>query len=341
MGVARAMGKAALVAAGLAAGLLAAEVVVRVTGAAPQVGFFQKEQFRLSRNVRIGWEPIPNPDAGGSTLEPRWHPEQRNRMGYRDYEHSLEKVEGICRILVIGDSVVKGFMIPRHEGIYPSVIERKLREAGVRCEVMSFGVEGYNTQQEVETLRDRGLRYDPDLVVLAYLHNDRDWPAHHLYRELLEEELGSGRISATRMAPWLARSALYRFLRFRVLGGGRGEPEGRVRELIDLVQRDTVEEYFGVLAGLSEAEGFEVLVAVFPYLDDLEGDRHLPEHRWVEELSARHGFHHLDLLETFRRCARLSEDPAAIDEVHPSYVGHYCAGHETARHIREEILPTL
>ena len=39
-------------------------------------------------------------------------------------------------------------------------------------EVLNFGVSGYNTQQEVETLREKGLRYSPDLVVLAVCVND-------------------------------------------------------------------------------------------------------------------------------------------------------------------------
>jgi len=77
-------------------------------GAAPQVGYFRKNQFQLSPNVKIGWEPIPNPASAGSTLDPRWSAEERNSLGYRDYEHTVEKVPGVFRILVIGDSITKG-----------------------------------------------------------------------------------------------------------------------------------------------------------------------------------------------------------------------------------------
>ena len=117
------------------------------------------------------------------------------------------------------------------------------------------------------------------------------------------------------------------------------DPDSRIQELFDLVQQDTVEEYFGVLSELSSTGGFEVLVAVFPYLDDLTTYVHQEQHDWVRAISERHGFHHLDLLESFRKCSALSEERLAVDDVHPTFVGHYCAGFETARFIREEVVP--
>lgn len=322
--------------------LLLGELLVRALGAGPRVAFLSKDQFQLSKNVRIGWEPIPDPDSAGSTLDPRWSESQRNSMGYRDYEHTLEKVPGIYRIAVIGDSIAKGFGTPQHEGTFPSVLERKLRESGVSAEVMNFGVEGYNTQQEVETLKDRGLRYSPDLVVLAYDLNDRTWPAHHLYTEMLHEELDAGQVNRTRLSPFLARSALYRFLRFVALDrflAGAVSSDARIGELVDLVQRDTVEEYFGVLADLRATGGFAVLVVVFPYLDSLAKYSHQAEHDWVSALSSRHGFRHLDLLETFIECASLWKEPIGYDEVHPTFVGLYCAGVKTAELIGENVIP--
>jgi len=323
---------------GLSAALLLGEILVRLLGAAPQVAFLRNDQFQLSHNVLIGWEPIPNPDSAGSTLDPRWNDAQRNSLGYRDYEHSLAKVPGTYRIEVIGDSIAKGFGTEQHEGTYPSVLERKLKEAGVASEVMNFGVEGYNTQQEVETLRDRGMRYSPDLVVLAYVLNDRSWPAHHLYVEMLKREAAGHEVSRTRLSPLLGQSALYRFLRFVVVDRffpGAVNSDERVGKLVEMVQKDTVEEYFRVLADLSESGRFDVLVVVFPYLDSLTNYTHRAEHDWVAGLSARHRFHHLDLLDTFVECQRLSKEPVGLDEVHPTYIGLYCAGVRTAQYIQE------
>jgi hypothetical protein len=332
--------KLLLLVAGCLAGLLLAEVGVRLTGAAPRVGFFQKEQFQISPNILIGWEPIPNTAAAQGQPGARFTPEERNSLGFRDYEHAVGKAPGVYRILIIGDSITKGLGIPDPNMAFPMVIERELGHRGLRSEVLNFGVEGYNTQQEVESLKDKGLRYKPDLVVLAYCPNDRDWPAHHLYLELLEEESGSGAVAAVRLSPLLRRSALYLFVRYRVLDDWmmkRRMDDGRIKELFDLVQKDTVEEYFGVLAGLSRQNGFKVLVAVFPYIDDLNDYKHLDQDIWVQGLSAKHGFAHYDLLDAFRKCAKLTGQTIAFDDVHPNNIGHVCAGRVLASFIVDRV----
>jgi lysophospholipase L1-like esterase len=96
-----------------------------------------------------------------------------NSLGFRDREHAVAKPAGVYRILVLGDSIVQGLSVANREDLFTSVLERELdADAPGRFEVLNFGVSGYNTQQEVETLRDKGLRYSPDLVVLAYCLND-------------------------------------------------------------------------------------------------------------------------------------------------------------------------
>ncbi|MFQ5702125.1 MAG: SGNH/GDSL hydrolase family protein [Acidobacteriota bacterium] len=331
-----------LVTAGSVVALVLAEIVVRLFGLAPQVAFIHRGQFRLSDNDRIGWEPIPDPGSAGATEERGWNPSERNGLGFRDRDHALDKPPGVYRILVLGDSITKGLGVPDKERIFPAVLERKLDESGLTSEVINFGVEGYNTQQEVETLEEKGLVYKPDLVVLAYSLNDRDWPAHHLYREMLEQEFHRGWISDARISPFLAPSALYRFLRYRVLARfprGSSAIEETIRKRIDLVQQDTVEEYFGVLADLARSNRFDVLVAVFPYLDDLVHYRHNDQHEWVRVLSSRHGFHHLDLLDPLTRCQEFYHHEVAADDVHPNILGHNCAGITMADFIEKRIVP--
>lgn len=322
--------RSALLLAGILVALAAGEILIRVLGAAPQVAWLQREEFRIAPNPLIGWEPAGTTEAESSG--------ERNSLGFRDVEHALSKPVGVVRIMVLGDSIAKGLGVPDRERIATSVMQRRLDESGLRAEVINFGVEGYNTQQEVEMLRDKGLAFHPDVVVLAYCMNDRDWPAHHLYRELLEEESASGGIAAPRLSPLLRASALFRFLRYRVFGAGGTAPanepgaDPRVQSLIDLVQRDTVAEYFGVLDELAKAHEFTVLVAVFPWLESLAAPK-AEQHRWVQELSARHGFHHLDLLPAFLVCERHYGQSLAADEVHPNILGHNCAGIAIADYI--------
>jgi len=314
------------------------ELLVRILGAAPEVAWFTRDQFRLSSNTMIGWEPVPDPEAASAPAG-TVPPSGRNSLGFRDREHPLRPPAPGRRIIVLGDSITRGLGIPEPEGIFTTVMESRLAAAGGGVEVLNFGVEGYNTQQEVEMLKDRGLAYRPDLVVLAYCLNDRTWPAHHLYRELLEAERDGNRVSGARMSPWLGSSALYRFFRFRVFSGAGSadDPAGEVQDLLDRVQGDTVEDYFGVLAGLSEHHGFDVLVVVFPWLDGLQEYSRFEDHRWVARLSARHGFHHLDLLPALVECERHYGHSVAADEVHPNALGHRCAGLAIADYIHRRL----
>jgi lysophospholipase L1-like esterase len=59
------------------------------------------------------------------------------------------------------------------------VLERLLNEGSpsVHYEVINFAVPGYNTVMEVETLKEKGLAYDPDAVIVLFCGNDLNVPA--------------------------------------------------------------------------------------------------------------------------------------------------------------------
>jgi hypothetical protein len=338
-----ALKKLALSLAALVLALLAAELLVRALGAAPEVGIIRKGRFRLSANPRIGYEPVPLVYGGGE-LSFYDYQGASNSLGYRDREHPLAKPPGVYRIAVLGDSVAAGLKVERTADVFPAVLERLLRSQGVNAEVLSFAVSGYNTQQEVETLKDRGLAYAPDLVLLAYTLNDRERMDGDVLYTLLAAERAKGGVSRARVNPYLVRSALYRFLRFRVApppGGGAGSgltPEER-RDL-ELVSGDTVAEYFGVLGRLARERRFAVLVAVFPRLvRSFDSYRFWDQHLFVHGLARREGFPLVDLLAPFARCRAAAATPVGADNWHPSAYGHRCAAEAIDRAILGELKP--
>lgn len=96
-----------------------------------------------------------------------------NSIGMRDYEYPLLKGNRIFRIVCLGDSVTFGAGVELDQ-VYPKVLEKLLnsRSEGMHYEVLNFGVPGYNTAQEVITLREKALRYNPDLVLVGFNLND-------------------------------------------------------------------------------------------------------------------------------------------------------------------------
>jgi lysophospholipase L1-like esterase len=100
---------------------------------------------------------------------------QINRDGLRDEEHPLEKPADTIRIAVLGDSYTEALQVDARDA-YSGVAERALRRrapaGGRRIEFINFGVSGYGTAQELLMLRNYVWRYDPDVVLVAFCHND-------------------------------------------------------------------------------------------------------------------------------------------------------------------------
>ena len=320
--------RVAMVACGLAMGLLVSESLLRFLDIAPQIEVMSSQQYRYSDNPKMGWEPVPLAARSASTAG-------FNDLGYRDVNHQVSKSPGVLRIVVIGDSIAQGTRIKDDNAIFPRMLEVSLRSKGVAAEVQNFGVPGYNTQQEVETLRTRGLAYSPDIVVLSYCLNDRSFEAGRMPHTMAMHALQKKAVDDSRRLQWLVKSALFRYLYFGLLfepGGATGE----VERLFGGVLADTVRQSFELLAELSRAHEFKVIVSVFPLFpkkktEDFDGYPFLSEHAYVRALSEANDFVHLDLLETFQVCAR--EGRVAVDVYHPNERGHRCAAEALAKQI--------
>lgn len=97
-----------------------------------------------------------------------------NNAGMHDTEHKLSKPDDTFRILILGDSFVQAVQVPEVETAH-QVLEDRLNELGDsrRYEVISAGVGGWGTGQELLYYRNEGRHFQPDLVLLMFfLGND-------------------------------------------------------------------------------------------------------------------------------------------------------------------------
>lgn len=178
----------ALVLAGLAAGLLAAEALVRLATPAP-----------------LGYPPLsPRARRGAPT----------NSRGYRDLERALPRPPGTRRVLALGDSFTWGAGV-EFEDAWPQRLERDLRRRqGEAWEVVSLARRGMNTAEEARQLADEGFAYEPDVVILGYCLNDsedeRSWERQRA------REWAEARRRANEQPALRERSALYRLVRDRL-----------------------------------------------------------------------------------------------------------------------------
>jgi lysophospholipase L1-like esterase len=158
--------KLLLVSFGLLFGLLMSEVFLRVVGYSFPL-FYTTDYYRgfaLQPGIKGQYQR-----EGGSYV-------RINSDGLRDREHAKIKPANTVRIAVLGDSFTEAMHVPL-EQTYWSLLERRLQECkafpGKQVEVINFGVSGYGTAQELETLRQKVWDYSPDIVMLALTtHND-------------------------------------------------------------------------------------------------------------------------------------------------------------------------
>ncbi len=100
---------------------------------------------------------------------------KHNSRGLHDIEHTLEKPEGVFRILILADSYGHAREVPL-ETNFARQLEALLNDSapeGTIFEIINAGHFGLGTVQEYLYYTTEGHRYDPDLVLLGfYAGND-------------------------------------------------------------------------------------------------------------------------------------------------------------------------
>lgn len=93
-----------------------------------------------------------------------------NSLGFRDDEHAprTEKALGTVRIVILGDSFTYGQGVADDE-IYPRLLSEY---AGPQVEIISLAKQGWSTADQLEALREIGLSYEPDMVLIGVVTND-------------------------------------------------------------------------------------------------------------------------------------------------------------------------
>lgn len=155
------VGKVALLGGSIVISLLFAEGVLRIGGySSPS---FHTIDADLGSALR--------PYAEGTWVQEGRAYVRINSDGLRDIEHQITKPFGTVRIAVLGDSYAEGLQLPI-EKLFWKILENRVSscfEGGQSAEVINFGVSGYGTGRELLILRKKVWKYDPDIVILAFL----------------------------------------------------------------------------------------------------------------------------------------------------------------------------
>jgi lysophospholipase L1-like esterase len=269
-----------------------------------------------------------------------------NPDGFRGPRHARPKPAGVFRVVVIGDSIAFGYGVQEGES-FPRLLEARL--AGLapqaRVEVVNLGVGGYNAWNEAELLKDVGLGYEPDLVLLQFCINDLNDPALHFDAQTRIPPAAipaaafpdpSRRVSApSRAWIWCARAKLCTLGRDVWIAARGSHLDGEIRRAAFLpVGAEDRPEWRWLETRYREmadaAAGVPLAVLVFPHQAQLRGRGSDAIQERVLALAHRRGWTGIDPLPAFRRAAR-SGTQLFVDWWHPSAAGHRIAAEETLR----------
>ena len=186
---------------------------------------------------------------------------QINTDGLRDRQRSVDRAEGVLRIVCLGDSVTFGYGVARVES-YPAVLEDMLTDAGHRVEVLNVALPGWSTRQQRIAYEQIARRYQPDLVLLGFCLNDVAEMSNNLAR------------------PPALLAAGYRHSHLvRALLRPHAWQLHRVEELFEQPAPPAAEQGWALchdefrrLRDLVEADGAELGLVIFPFRFQLEAD---------------------------------------------------------------------
>lgn len=169
--------------------LCLAEIIMRF--AWEMGGWVKRPIYQKSANPYLRYELVPNAKTDKLSI---------NSDGFRGPEYAVEKPSNTFRIIMLGDSETFSVMLPQSDTL-PVRLENLLNQTSskLKYEVFNFGVEGYCTLQELEILKTKGLKYNPDLIILNYVLNDPEPGEYYFNKTFL-----------------MCHSALVRYFTYRI-----------------------------------------------------------------------------------------------------------------------------
>jgi lysophospholipase L1-like esterase len=128
-----------------------------------------------------------------------------NALGFRERRLPSPKPPGVVRLIALGDSFTQGYGVEEDEA-WPRRLETVLdARHGGRHEVVNLGVPGSNPHDHVRHLRDPGLAYEPDVVLVTVMANDvqERWVQREFEVQFASDVLLDARRSVLEpSAPW-------------------------------------------------------------------------------------------------------------------------------------------
>jgi lysophospholipase L1-like esterase len=294
--------------------------------------------YRLSKNKNLVYELCPNSEL---KLEEKGIDLKINYFGFRDNKYSLNKGDK-KRVIFIGDSLTYGWHINLHE-TYHKQLEKRLHKKNYDIDVMGMGVVGYNTVQEYHLIKEKVLKFNPDIIVLQICPNDfrrtlgikKENKGKH-YILLPSRDIAIPYVLEKNAIThfFMRRSHLYKFINVKLELLIKKWDKNYTPKEYFLMGEDKSFRYLKKIKNFLDGEGITFCAVIFPYRKTGEIYRYASLHKRIGDLLTHLQVPYIDLYREFNITG-----PADIwaDKSHPNAKGNRIA----AETLLDFLLPML
>jgi len=239
-----------------------------------------------------------------------------NSNGFRDYEHPIKKDNNTFRIFVLGDSITFGWGVTLND-TFTKLLERKLNllkplKNYSKYEVINSGIGNYNTAMELTLLKEKGLKYEPNLIILQFYVNDVEVTPKKSKLRVLE-------YSYFYIFLW----DKYTNARVRFSGNDYKKYYSSLYEK-DFIGKSNTEKAVNEIIRISKDKTIPILIVIFPEFHNFEDYPFKEANEFINQIANSNNVSVLDLLPAYQ-----NYEPKTLwvsqEDVHPNSLGHEIA----------------
>ncbi|MAF50517.1 MAG: hypothetical protein CMH64_00325 [Nanoarchaeota archaeon] len=279
--------------------------------------------FFMEGNSNLSNQLIPN--AEGYFKD---HYTKINKDGFRDNkDYSVKKPRDVLRIISLGASFTFGEGVDL-EDTYSKQLEVSLNNyCEDKIEVLNMGVSGYNMVYELETLKEKGLKYGPDLIMVNLFSRPNVQYRYFPLKDSLKRH--------SYLFAYLRKK--YQIVNLKYLTAKSEQVEGG-EIFVNTIGREQNEKTLQEFIDIGKGKDVSILFLYFPILEDEEDfvDPDVEFYKNMLEYLESVNEDNLDLTDAF--VGKNFEDLwVSKNNHHPNRKGHEIAAEELHNHIVKKI----
>ena len=254
-----------------------------------------------------------------------------NNEGFRaDRDYTLNKSGDTFRILVLGDSVALGWGVNFNE-TYSQLLEKKFNQLNTtNFEVINLGIGNYNTAMELEILKDKGLKYNPDLIILGYYINDA---------EIAPEKLKTDLIGLIKSHSYLYALLGDKYLDLKIGSSADYNYTNYYSALYKegFEGKNKAESALKEISEISKSNKISLIVVIFPEFHNFKDYAFQNATDFVTNISEQENIPYLDLLPYYKEY-NPKDIWVSYEDAHPNTLGHKIAAEAIYSFIENKFL---